>query len=38
MCLSILYRGIYNFNRPKVVAMWKSRGLNVIDCGTGEDF
>ncbi len=25
-------------DRPKVVAMWKSRGLNVIDCGTGEDF
>lgn len=25
-------------DRPKVVAMWRSRGLEVINCGNGEDF
>lgn len=25
-------------DRPKIIAMWKERGLHVVDCGNGEDF
>lgn len=25
-------------DRPRVIRMWESKGLHVIDCGTGEEF
>lgn len=25
-------------DRPRVIRMWKSKGLHVVDCGTGEEF
>lgn len=25
-------------DRKKVISMWRARGLEVVDCGTGEDF